>query len=140
MRIVFAGTPEFAVPSLRAAARHNEVVAVCTQPDRPAGRGRGLQPSPVKLEAVRRGKGTVQGGSTRFEQMSGIIRIAPESIRLTDVSLASGLLKANGMIDIARDGRVAGRLDVEMRGSANLVRMPVVPAGTLRDPVISAGR
>ena len=48
MRIVFAGTPDFAVPSLRAAARHNEVVAVYTQPDRPAGRGRGLAASPVK--------------------------------------------------------------------------------------------
>lgn len=55
MRIVFAGTPEFAVSSLRAAARHHEVVAVYTQPDRPAGRGRGLAPSPVKLEAVARG-------------------------------------------------------------------------------------
>jgi hypothetical protein len=92
------------------------------------------------VEAVRRGKGSVQGGATRFEQMSGNVRITPESIRLTDVSLSSGLLKANGMIDVVRDGRVAGRLDVEMRGSANLVRMPVAPAGTLRDPVISAGR
>ena len=55
MRIVFAGTPDFAVPSLRAAARHNEVVAVYTQPDRPAGRGRGLAASPVKLEAIARG-------------------------------------------------------------------------------------
>ena len=55
MRIVFAGTPEFAVPCLRAAASRGEVVAVYTQPDRPAGRGRGLTPSPVKLEAVQRG-------------------------------------------------------------------------------------
>ena len=55
MRIVFAGTPEFAVPCLRAAARHQEVVAVYTQPDRPAGRGRGLMASPVKLEAIERG-------------------------------------------------------------------------------------
>ena len=47
MRIVFAGTPEFAVPCLRAAASKGEVVAVYTQPDRPAGRGRGLTPSPV---------------------------------------------------------------------------------------------
>ena len=38
LRIVFAGTPEFAVPSLRAAAERHEVVAVYTQPDRPAGR------------------------------------------------------------------------------------------------------
>ena len=55
MRIVFAGTPEFAVASLGAAARHHEVVAVYTQPDRPAGRGRGLMPSPVKLDAIARG-------------------------------------------------------------------------------------
>ena len=55
MRIVFAGTPEFAVPSLVAAARRNEVVAVYTQPDRPAGRGRALTPSPVKRAALERG-------------------------------------------------------------------------------------
>ena len=39
MRIVFAGTPAFAVPSLRAAHAHGEVVAAYTQPDRPAGAG-----------------------------------------------------------------------------------------------------
>ena len=51
MRAVFLGTPEFAVPSLRAlAARHN-VVAVFTQPDRPKGRGNQLAESPVKLAA-----------------------------------------------------------------------------------------
>src|SRR3546814_6778134 len=55
MRIVFAGTPDFAVPSLIAAARRNEVVAVYTQPDRPAGRGRALTPSPVKRAALERG-------------------------------------------------------------------------------------
>src|SRR5690606_12074225 len=53
MRIVFAGTPDFAVPSLRVAAARGEVVAVYTQPDRPAGRGRGLAASPIKLEAQR---------------------------------------------------------------------------------------
>ncbi|MFA7388336.1 MAG: methionyl-tRNA formyltransferase, partial [Thiohalobacteraceae bacterium] len=49
MRIVFAGTPEFAVPSLRALlAGAHPVVGVYTQPDRPAGRGRQLRASPVK--------------------------------------------------------------------------------------------
>ena len=67
MRIVFAGTPEFAVSSLRAAARHHEVVAVYTQPDRPAGRGRGLAPSPVKLEAVARGIPVYQPESLKDE-------------------------------------------------------------------------
>ena len=51
-RIIFAGSPEFAVPTLDAllASRH-EVVAVLTQPDRPSGRGRSLQPGPVKVAA-----------------------------------------------------------------------------------------
>ncbi|MFK2874467.1 methionyl-tRNA formyltransferase [Dyella lipolytica] len=53
MRIVFAGTPEFSVPCLEACrASGAEVVAVYTQPDRPAGRGRKLTPSPVKLAAL----------------------------------------------------------------------------------------
>ena len=48
-RIVFAGTPDFSVPPLRALlASPHPVVAVYTQPDRPAGRGRKLAPSPVK--------------------------------------------------------------------------------------------
>ena len=56
MRIVFAGTPETAVPSLRALidSRH-EVVAVLTRPDAPAGRGRSLQPSPVSVVAQEHG-------------------------------------------------------------------------------------
>jgi len=51
MRVVFMGTPEFAVPSLRAVASAHEVVAVYTQPDRPRGRGREPRPSPVKVTA-----------------------------------------------------------------------------------------
>ena len=55
-RIVFAGTPEFAVPALAALARsENRVLAVYTQPDRPAGRGRRLQASPVKRCALELG-------------------------------------------------------------------------------------
>lgn len=52
LRIVYAGTPVFAVPALRALLdRECSVVAAYTQPDRPAGRGRHLQPSPVKMLA-----------------------------------------------------------------------------------------
>ena len=56
MRIIFMGTPEFAVPALRAlhAAGH-EVACAYTQPPRPAGRGKKLMPSPVQLEAERLG-------------------------------------------------------------------------------------
>ncbi len=52
LRIVFAGTPQFAVPALRACAERGEVCAVYTQPDRPAGRGRQAQASPVKTAAL----------------------------------------------------------------------------------------
>ena len=53
MRILFWGTPDFAVPSLRALANDGvEIVGVVTQPDRPAGRGRRVKMSPVKEEAL----------------------------------------------------------------------------------------
>ncbi len=56
LRLVFAGTPEFAVPCLEAArSSPHEVVAVYTQPDRPAGRGRALAASPVKQAALAAG-------------------------------------------------------------------------------------
>lgn len=47
-KVVFMGTPDFAVPTLKALIASQEVVGVVTQPDRPAGRGRHLRPSPVK--------------------------------------------------------------------------------------------
>lgn len=52
MRIVFVGTPEFALPSLNRLAKENEVLYVVTQPDRPKGRGMKLTPSPVKFLAT----------------------------------------------------------------------------------------
>ena len=56
MKIVFAGTPEFALPALRAVLDSNHaVIAVYTQPDRPAGRGRTLRASPVKQIALAEG-------------------------------------------------------------------------------------
>jgi methionyl-tRNA formyltransferase len=55
LRIVFFGSPEFAVPSLAAVADRHEVAAVITQPDRPAGRGARLHPPAVKLLAAERG-------------------------------------------------------------------------------------
>lgn len=59
-RVVFMGTPEFAVPSLRALLQHARVVGVVTQPDRPAGRGQKLIESPVKQAAQRAGVPVIQ--------------------------------------------------------------------------------
>ena len=52
MRVLFYGTPEFAVPTLDALLRHHEIVTVVTQPDRPAHRGQRLAPPPIKQRAL----------------------------------------------------------------------------------------
>ncbi len=52
MRVIFMGTPEFAVPSLKILYETQEIVCVVTQPDRPKGRGQKLLPSPVKIFAT----------------------------------------------------------------------------------------
>ena len=60
LRIVFFGSPEFALPSLATLADHHEVLAVVTQPDRPAGRGAKLQPPAAKMLASDRGLPVLQ--------------------------------------------------------------------------------
>ena len=59
-RIVFMGSPEFALETLRALVEHYPVVGVVTQPDRPAGRGRVLTPPPVKVLAEELGLPVIQ--------------------------------------------------------------------------------
>lgn len=72
-RVVFMGSPEFSVPTLRALNAQFEVIGIITQPDRPSGRGRKLTPNPVKKEA----------------DTSGIPCIQPES--LSDISVRNQL-------------------------------------------------
>jgi methionyl-tRNA formyltransferase len=60
LKVVFMGSPDFAVPTLRKLAQAYHVVGVVTQPDRPAGRGRILTPPPVKVMAQSLGIGIVQ--------------------------------------------------------------------------------
>ena len=64
-QIIFMGSPEFALPTLRALADHYPVVGVVTQPDRPAGRGRTLTPPPVKVLAEELGLRVIQPASLR---------------------------------------------------------------------------
>lgn len=76
MRIAFAGTPEVAVPALRALAdSDHELVGVITRPDAPAGRGRRLTPSPVALVAEELGLPVLKPGHPRepefLEQLAG---------------------------------------------------------------------
>ena len=72
MRIAFAGTPEFARVALeRLAAAGHEVALVLTQPDRPAGRGMKLMPSPVKALALERGWPLAQPHGLRLDGRHG---------------------------------------------------------------------
>jgi len=67
MKIIYMGTPAFAVPPLAALIKsHHQVLAVCTQPDRPAGRGHKLTPSPVKIKAMEYGIPVFQPETLRF--------------------------------------------------------------------------
>ncbi len=121
MRIVFAGTPEFAVASLRAAARHHEVVAVYTQPDRPAGRGRGLAPSPVKLEAIARGIPVLQPESLKDEAAQQQLRdLQPDLM----VVVAYGLILPKAVLAIPTHGcwNVHASLLPRWRGAAPIQR------------------
>jgi len=121
MRIVFAGTPAFAVPSLRAAHARNEVVAVYTQPDRPAGRGRGLTPSPIKLEAIQRGIPVLQPESLRKKSSQEALReLAPDLM----IVVAYGLILPQAVLDIPRFGcwNVHASLLPRWRGAAPIQR------------------
>jgi methionyl-tRNA formyltransferase len=121
MRIVFAGTPEFAVPSLRAAAQRGEVVAAYTQPDRPAGRGRGLQASPVKLEALQRGIPVLQPETLRTELSRDALRALQPDLM---VVVAYGLLLPQSILDIPKYGcwNVHASLLPRWRGAAPIQR------------------
>jgi methionyl-tRNA formyltransferase len=66
MRLVFMGSPEFAVPSLRRLVSSTEVVGVVTQPDRPAGRGRASRPPAVKSVAAEAGLPIIQPETLRL--------------------------------------------------------------------------
>lgn len=121
MRIVFAGTPDFAVPCLAAAARHNEVVAVYTQPDRPAGRGRGLTASPVKQAAVARGLPVYQPPSLRDPAAQAeLAALKPDLM----VVVAYGLILPQAVLDIPTHGcwNVHASLLPRWRGAAPIQR------------------
>src|SRR3954469_15690340 len=105
MRLVFAGTPAPAVPSLRAllASDRHEVAAVLTRPDAPAGRGRRLAESPVKQVALEAGVEVLQPAKPREPEFLDRLRaIAPDCCPV----VAYGALIPQVALDIPRFGWV----------------------------------
>ena len=121
LRIVFAGTPEFAVPCLRAAAARGEVVAVYTQPDRPAGRGRQMTISPVKAEALARGLPVYQPENFKSGPARRQLReLNPDLV----IVVAYGLILPQSVLDIPANGcwNVHASLLPRWRGAAPIQR------------------
>lgn len=122
LRVVFAGTPDFAVPCLEACrAAGAEVVAVYTQPDRPAGRGRKLAASPVKAAALAAGIPVEQPESFKAEaDRDRLAAYAPDLM----VVVAYGLILPRKVLAIPRLGcwNVHASLLPRWRGAAPIQR------------------
>lgn len=124
LRVVFAGTPQFALPALAALARAHQVVGVLTQPDRPAGRGRQLAASPVKQLAQSLHIEVAQPESLRGEAgdtaLAQLARWQPDAI----VVVAYGLLLPQTVLDLPRYGclNIHASLLPRWRGAAPIQR------------------
>ncbi len=122
LRILFAGTPDFSVPPLRALLEsEHQVVGVYTQPDRPAGRGRKLQPSPVKQVAQEAGVPVHQPVTLRqAEAVETIAALAPDLM----VVVAYGLILPPEVLAIPRLGcvNIHASLLPRWRGAAPIQR------------------
>lgn len=118
MEIIFLGTPEFAVPSLKAlAAAGHKIQAVFTQPDRPKGRGNQLAASPVKEAAIEIGLRVLQPERIRHpEQVAAIAELKPELM----VVVGYGQIIPQAIIDIPAHGilNVHASLLPKYRGAA----------------------
>ncbi|MBS0376715.1 MAG: methionyl-tRNA formyltransferase [Proteobacteria bacterium] len=122
LSVVYAGTPEFAVPALEAlVAAGHRVAAVYTQPDRPAGRGRALAASPVKRRALELGLEVRQPATLKDpEVVAALAALAPEAIAVA----AYGLLLPPAVLAIPRLGclNIHASLLPRWRGAAPVQR------------------
>lgn len=118
MRVVFIGSPEFALPSLqRLIDSEHEIVAVFTQPDRPVGRGQKLSPPPVKTLAIEHGLDVHQPKSiSRPEVVDQLRRMSPD----IGVIAAYGQILKQLVLDVPRLGvlNVHASLLPRWRGAA----------------------
>ena len=122
LRIVFAGTPEFAAEHLKALlASPHQIIAVYTQPDRPAGRGQKLMPSPVKQLALEHGIAVYQPASLRNEEAQAeLAALKPDLM----VVVAYGLILPQVVLDTPRLGCINSHASLlpRWRGAAPIQR------------------
>jgi methionyl-tRNA formyltransferase len=121
MRIAFFGTPEFAVPTLRALAHEHEIVLVVAQPDKPSGRGMKLHAPPVADAARALGLPLLQPPKIRNEEfLSQVAASAPE----IGIVVAYGKILPNALLEIPRHGflNIHGSVLPKWRGAAPIQR------------------
>ena len=117
LKVVFMGTPEFAVPSLAALADKTEILCVVTQPDRPKGRGHKLQPPPVKIFAEENNLPVIQPPKVKApEVVEQLAALKPDLI----VVVAFGQILSQEILDIPKFGciNVHASLLPKLRGAA----------------------
>ena len=122
LRIIFAGTPVFAAHHLQALIdSEHEIVAVYTQPDRPAGRGKKLTPSPVKVIALENGLAVEQPLSLKDSDAQATLKNYDADVM---VVVAYGLLLPQAVLDTPTYGclNVHGSLLPRWRGAAPIQR------------------
>ncbi|MDA9094906.1 methionyl-tRNA formyltransferase [Porticoccaceae bacterium] len=121
LKIIFAGTPDFAATHLQALIGQHEVVAVYTQPDRPAGRGKKLTASPVKLLAEQNNLPIFQPQSLKDPEQQTILANLQADIM---VVVAYGLILPQVVLDAPRLGciNVHGSILPRWRGAAPIQR------------------
>lgn len=122
MRVIYAGTPEFAVPALQALidAGH-QIVMVLTQPDRPAGRGMQLKASPVKQLALQHGLPVYQPESLKPELVQAEIAAVEADVMIV---AAYGLIIPTPVLNMPKRGcyNIHGSLLPRWRGAAPIHR------------------
>ncbi|MGL6251851.1 MAG: methionyl-tRNA formyltransferase, partial [Billgrantia desiderata] len=122
LRIIFAGTPDFAAASLAALLQsQHQVIAVYTQPDRPAGRGRKLTASPVKSLAIEHGLPVLQPETLKSAEVQGELAAFEADLM---VVVAYGLILPQAVLDTPRLGclNVHASLLPHWRGAAPIQR------------------
>ncbi|RWR46772.1 methionyl-tRNA formyltransferase [Sinirhodobacter ferrireducens] len=121
MRVVFMGTPEFSVPVLAALAAHHEVVAVYSQPPRPAGRGKKDRPTPVHMKALELGLPVRTPLNFRAEEDRTAFAALDADVA---VVVAYGLILPQALLDAPRHGclNIHASLLPRWRGAAPIHR------------------
>ena len=121
MKIIFAGTPQFAASALAALLKEHQVVAVLTQPDRAAGRGMHLTASPVKQLALQHGLAVLQPATLKTEEVQRLIVALDADVM---VVAAYGLILPKALLQLPRHGclNIHASLLPRWRGAAPIQR------------------